>query len=199
MRNSMHKDGTQRPDAAAEQEDGSHLTRLSLYPGQFPQKNLPGRCSSPVRLPSPHGNAWHQGAGRWTATLWQDEHNHHPPSVTGVYVRVRLALPRLLAARGQIPALRCRVMRASTALGAHSPRPRVRPLHAVEHTRRAGPAMLPVAGRRHLYHHQPSPLQGPSPCAGIQHHHGACLRSRRKGVRSTRFACASKSSASHER
>jgi hypothetical protein len=53
MRNSMHKDGTQRPDAAAEQEDGSHLTRLSLYPGQFPQKNLPGRCSSPARLALP--------------------------------------------------------------------------------------------------------------------------------------------------
>ena len=30
MRNSMHKDGTQRPDAAAEQEDGSHLPHLSI-------------------------------------------------------------------------------------------------------------------------------------------------------------------------
>ena len=169
-------------------------------------RSVPAKKSSwpllftrPACPPHTHGNAWHQGAGRWTATVWQDEHNHHPPSVAGVYVRVRLALPRLLAARGQIPALRCRVMRASTALGAHSQRPHVRSLHAIEHARRAGPAMLPVAGRRHLYHHQPSPLQGPSPCAGIQHHHGACLRSTRKGVRSTRCACASKSSASHER
>ena len=176
------------------------LTSLYIQ-RQFPHKksSWPLVLTRPACPPHTGGNAWHQGAGRWTATRWQDEHNHHPPSVAGVYVRVRLALPRLLAARGQIPALRCRVVRASTALGAHSPRPRVRPLHAVEHARRAGPAMLPVAGRRHLYHHQPSPLQGPSPCAGIQHHHGACLRSRRKAVRSTRFACASKSSASHER
>ena len=53
MRNSMHKDGMQRPDAAAEQEDGSHLPHLSISVSSR-KKIFLAVALHPPGLPSPH-------------------------------------------------------------------------------------------------------------------------------------------------
>ena len=107
MCNSMPDDGTQRPDAAAEQEDCRHLTSLYIQ-RQCPQKKFLSVALHRSGLPSPLARV---APRRREVDRYTDEHNHHPPSVAGLYFRMCLSLPRLLAARSLIPAPRCRVVR----------------------------------------------------------------------------------------